>query len=313
MIDLFGKIVDSKSAIYVNIYADEVWETKNICTGETWIYTGAIYERLDNPILEDLIFQRFCKNKKNWEEKQIQNNTDIHWANIGNDANKKFIIERWLKYIHDDCLGNRNFYFSVTGINLTNLNTDEFDSNQNLNSIYNRFFRSMIQYSLKKFFGFGVIVENIYHEQGSQENHEYFNWHTIFKLDQDENLNFKCERIKFLPKSHRENKNSNIIQLCDVLTGISKDIHCGLKESKKNKNRREILNNRIVQDLFIKRIIRKPKNTNSSYGYVNRFQISLFPKIKSSAGSIYRSMDNYYDVSKIELGIEHNFKQIKLF
>lgn len=313
MFDLFGEPVDLKKAIRVNVYSDEVWETENKITGEKWIYSVAIYERLDKPVLEDLIRLRYLKDKKDWESHKEKNDTDIHWVDFGKDLNKKFIIERWLKFIEDDCFSDRKFYFSLIGINLTNLNIDEFDNKQNLNSIYNRFFRSMLKYSLKKFFGSGVIVEDIYHEQGNQQKHEYFDWHTIFKLDQDEHLNFNCEKIKFLPKSHRDNQLSNMLQLCDVLAGIYKDIHCGISDSKKNENKRNILKSKVVQELLINRVIRKPSNLNSSYGYCNRFNLSFFPKVKSDPDSIIRLMNNYYDSSKIALAIEYNPNQATLF
>ena len=313
MLDLFGNEIDSAKAIHVNIYADEIWEVENIHTKEKWIYSAAIYEIASKPILEDLINIRYCKEKKNWEKYKDKNDIDIHWAEIYNNLDKKFIIERWLKYIHDDCLKDRRFHFSLIGINLTNLNTEEFDSKQNLNSIYNRFFRSMLKYSLKKFFGSGVVVDDIYHEEGSQQNHDYFDWHTIYKLDQDEKLKFGSDKIKYLPKSHKKDERSNILQLCDVLVGLFKDLHLGTIESNKNTNKREILNSKIVKELIVDRIIRKPKNINSNYGYVNRFHLSLFPKIKSNPGSINRSMDNYYDISKIELAWEHNPNQAKLF
>lgn len=313
MLDLFGYSIKPNEAIHVSIYADEIWPVKNIYSNENWIYSMAIYERTDMPILNDLINYRFLKERENWKDYIEKNNTNIHWAEIGEDLNKKFVIERWLEYIRKDCFGNRKFYFSLIGINLNNFNTSEFDKNQNLNSIYNRFFRSMLKYSLKKFFGRGVIVENIFHEQGSQEKHKYFDWHTIFKLDQDEHLNFNCNLVEFLPKSHKEDKRVNILQLCDVLGGIFKDLHCGFTESKKNTTKRQILDLPIVNNFFIKRVLRESKNVKSSYGHAKRFHVSFFPKIKSELGSLERLMDNFYDTSKIELGFEYNPKQAKLF
>jgi hypothetical protein len=313
MKDLFGDEIKAEEAIHVNIYADEIWNVENIRTKEVWMYSIAIYERVDKPILSDLINTRYCKDKEGWEEKFTQNDTDIHWAELRGDLSKKFIIERWLEYIYNDCFSERKFYMSFAGINLTNLNRTEFDSNQNLNSIYNRFFRSMIQYSLKKFFDKGVVVDNIFHEQGSQENHDLFDWHTIFKLDQDEHLNFNCRNIVFLPKSHRDNERSNLLQLCDVLAGILKDLHCGISKSKNSKNRETILNSKYVQELFVKRVIRKPLNRNSSYGYSNRFNLSFFPKTSSKKDSLNRLMGNYYDLSKIELTFENNIFQPSLF
>lgn len=313
MQDLFGNEIKAKEAVNVNIYADEIWDVENMVTKEKWMYSIAIYERVDKPILNDLINIRYCKDRTGWEEKFTQNDTDIHWVELKTDQNKKFIVERWLNYIYEDCLSERKFHMSFIGINLTNLNVEEFDSDQNLNSVYNRFFRSMIQSSLKKFFGKGVIVENIFHEQGSQENHKLFDWHTIFKLDQDKYLNFKSRKIVFLPKSHRDNKKSNMLQLCDVLAGILKDLHCGIIKSKKSKNRELILKSNIVQELFVKRIIRKPMNINSSYGYWNRFNVCFFPRLKSAKDSVERLMNNYYELSKIELAFENNPIQQKLF
>lgn len=309
LLDLFGNPVDTGKAIRVNVYADEVWETKHHITGETWIYTAALYERTDKPVLSSVISTRYCTEKDGWEEYRDKNDTDIHWAELGKDRNKKFVVERWLKLIRDDCFSNRKFYFSLSGINLTNLNLNEFDEKQRLNSVYNRFFRAMLKYSLKKFFGSGVVVENIYHEQGSQQNHSFFDWHTIFKLDQDEHLNFNCDRIEFLPKSHRDDMRSNMLQLCDILIGIYKDSHCGLPESLKNESRREILNSDITQELFIKRILRKPKNINSNYGYANRFHLSFFPKINTSPDSIKRFANNYYENHEIVFASENNPNQ----
>ncbi|HEX8946822.1 MAG TPA: hypothetical protein VF829_01230 [Candidatus Paceibacterota bacterium] len=313
LLDLFGNPIGAREAIHVNVYADEIWETKHGTTGESWIYTAALYERTDKPILDSIISTRYCTERDGWEEYKDKNDTDIHWADLGKNKDKKFIVERWLKLIHDDCFSDRRFYFSLSGINLTNLNFDEFDEKQKLNSIYNRFFRAMLKYSLKKFFGRGVIVENIYHEQGTQQEHPYFDWHTIFKLDQDEHLNFICDQVDFLPKSHRDDTRSNALELCDVLIGIYKDAHCGFPEGLKNEHRREILGSKIVQELLIKRVLRKPRNISSSYGYAKRFHLSFFPKAKTTPESIMRLANSYYDNSHLSLAYENNPHQGTLF
>ncbi len=300
-IDLFGNKINKLEADIVNIYADETQIVKDIITNEKWIYTVAIYEIVNKPILNDLINSRYRKELSDWENYFDKNDTEIHWKNIEKDNNKRNIIERWLKYIIDDCFSDRKFYFSILGINISNLNTEEFGKKQSFNNIYNRFFRSMLAYSLKKFFNNGVIVKNIYHERGQQSEHEYFDWHTIFKLNQDEKLNFECEKIKFLPKSHREDKKSNIIQLCDVLLGIFKDIHLGVNRDTYSQNKKDILSSNFVNELLINRIIKQPWNKASKYGYFNRSQISLFPKEYFSPDSVLRFKDNYYDISKIDL------------
>jgi hypothetical protein len=314
-LDLFGEEIEEGSACHVSVYADEIQHVRNIVTGEEWIYAGAIYEDVNQPILDDLVDRRYCISKfPDWEKHKDKNNSQVHWTALRGDHNKKFVIQRWLEYVLEDCLPtNRKFYYSVFGINVTNLNLTEFGDEQQFNNVYNRFFRAMLKYSLKKFFGRGVIVDHIYHEQGQQEKHEYFEWHTIFTLDLDEHLNFATDRVEFLPKDHKQDSRSNIIQLCDVLLGIFKDVHLGYEERSYSPLRKEILDSRFVRELLIKRIIKAPGNINSSFGYAKRFQVSLFPKTRSDPGSLLRSQDNYYDISKIQLGIEHNPNQQSLF
>jgi len=217
---------------------------------------------------------------------------------------------RNLGYIND------KFYFSVFGINLTNLNISEFGNGDNFNAIYNRFFRTNLASSLKKFFGKGVVVENIYHEQGQQEHSEYFDWHTIFILNKDEHLNFRCTNIIFLPKSHKEDERSNMVQLTDVYLGIFKDLHLGLSEVvKKGKSfndfKKPLLE--IIEPLF-KRVVKNPSNINSSYNYAKRINVSLFPKNNSNKGDLNRVMNNFYEPKEITLAYhDQESPQISLF
>lgn len=298
-----------KSPVAVSIYADEIQEVESLITKEKWIYTAAIYERHDKNILDDLIFHRYKKQELNWHDYKEKNDLDIHWYGLRSAA-KKDIVTRWFKYLLSDCQNEKKFYFSLLGINVTNLNLAEFGRAQTFNAVYNRFFRSMLKYSLKKFFSDGVLVKNIYHEEGPQQSHTHFDWHTILKLEADEKLDFDCRKIEFLPKSHRSSERSNIIQLCDVLLGLFKDLHLGVDETY-NINKKELISSPFIQDLLIDRVIKKPGNTKSSYSYCNRFNISLFPKIKSEPGSIHRKLDNYYTLSKVDLAYL-NKHQIRL-
>jgi len=50
------------------------------------------------------------------------------------------------------------FYCCILGLNESYLSDDEFDAKNKFNSIYNRFFRSAIEYSLKCFWGNNEIV-----------------------------------------------------------------------------------------------------------------------------------------------------------
>lgn len=310
-LDLFGEEIITKNPKRVNVYADEIQELFDQITGESWMYIGTTFEIIEKPILPLLVEQRYLKNMPRWEEYREKNDRVVHWAEI-RSADQKNICERWLKNTYVD---NR-FYFSIFGINLKNLNITEFGDKNNFNVIYNRFFRTNLAFSLKKFFGKGVIVENIYHEHGQQEYSEYFDWHTIFRLDQDEHLNFKCSNIIFLPKNHKEDERSNVIQLTDVYLGIFKDLHLGLSQEvrcgKSFKCHKKFLLE-FIEPLF-KRVIEKPDNINSSYKYARRINISLFPKTKSGKGDLERIMNNFYNPKEISLSYHlQDSPQISLF
>ena len=270
-----------EKSIKLNIYADEIWEIKHPSTLETWIYTGAIYERIDKPILKDLVDLRYNTNKENSQLYHDKNETNIHWAELKGDHNKKCIVERWLNNI----LSKDNFYFSLLGINTSNLHKDNFGDTQNLNSIYNRFFRSMLQYYIKSTFS-NATVSHVFHEQGTQEKHLYFDWHTIKTL-RESGIECEFDKIQFLPKSHRENRKSNMTQLCDVLLGIFKDYHCGIKESKNTVNRITLMNLGSVQTNFI-------------YPLLNLTPFKKFPERKSISSSFFPK-EKVHDIDRRDI------------
>ena len=263
-----------------------------------------------------MIRERYCQYKPNWEEYIEKNDADIHWVEFKNQRDKKSVIERWLKYILNDCFEDRKFRFSLFGINISNLNRNEFGDKKIFDNVYNRFFRSMLQYSLKKLFDNKiVVVDNIYHECGSQADHQYFDWHTIYKLNQDENLHFSTNRIEFLPKSHRDDERSNVLELCDVLglfLGIFKDIHLKSRANFSASFKKEILDSEFTQELLIKRLIKNQGNPNSRYGHAGRFNISLFPNKRSKPNTLLRLTDNFYDITKVFLEYERNPDQYSL-
>ena len=216
MKDLFGKVHKDKP-IEINIYADEIQSKKCPYTNDKWIYIGIVVEDLSKPLLEDIISERFCNNFDKNSPYYPKNNRVIHWSEI-NDADTKNICKRWFEYILNVDKSGKKFYSYILGINDSNLNKNEFDQNDQFNSKYNRFFRSAILYGLKTFFPRKtIIVKKIYHEEGQQQYDEYFPWHCIYKITQKEdNIAFEVARIKFLPKDHKKDEKSNLIQLCDV-------------------------------------------------------------------------------------------------
>ena len=60
MKDLFGnEIIEKPEVIEINIYADEVQEIECPYTKEKWIYIGIIVEKVDNPLLDEIIAIRY--------------------------------------------------------------------------------------------------------------------------------------------------------------------------------------------------------------------------------------------------------------
>jgi hypothetical protein len=61
MKDLFVNVIKPKK-IVVNLYADEVQEIECPYTKDKWIYIGLIVERLDKPLLNEIISIRYLNN-----------------------------------------------------------------------------------------------------------------------------------------------------------------------------------------------------------------------------------------------------------
>ena len=65
-----------------------------------------------------------------------------------------------------------------------------------------------------------------------------------------------------MPKDHKKDPRSNIIQLCDVVLGVSTSIIHGFNESKASVYRKELAD--LYFDMF-QRIINNPNNKNSQF------------------------------------------------
>ena len=281
MKDLFGNEYKDKP-VRVNIYADEVQSRECPYTKEKWIYIGIVVEDLSNPLLEDIISERFLNNFDQSLPYYQKNNRIIHWSEI-KDADTKNICKRWFEYILDVSRSRRKFYSYILGINDSKLNKEEFDPQDQFNSKYNRFFRNAILYALKTFFPRKkIIVEKIYHEEGQQQYDEYFPWHCVYKItNREENITFESNRIEFLPKDHKKDKRSNLIQLCDAFMGACVSIIHGIKPSKRSKYRKELMDTILP---LVRRMINKPHNKNSSYQHAKSVQ----PTKKSLRSYSYR-------------------------
>jgi hypothetical protein len=198
--DLFGKELTYKP-VSVNIYADEIQGRVCPYTGNLWNYIGILIEDLDNPLLDNIIYERFMGNFEKGSRYYEMNNKVVHWCEI-RIADTKNICKRWFEFILNPEKSRKKFYSYILGLNDSYLKREEFDSADEFNSKYNRFFRSAVLYALKTIFNGGnVVVENIFHEEGQQQFNQYFPWHIIYKLGGKDNISFNCEKITFLPRS----------------------------------------------------------------------------------------------------------------
>jgi len=308
MKDLFGNKIQ-EITYRVNIYADEIFSKECPYTGDEWFYTGLIAEDSNNSLLNDVIDERYMGNFDKTSPYFQKNDRIVHWSEI-NDADTYNIAKRWLEYILNPSKSGQKFYTYILGINNSKLNKEEFGG-YSFNNRYNRFFRSAILYALKTMFpSKEIIVNGIYHEEGQQKHHDYFPWHCIYKIESNEkNIQFKRRTITFLPKNHREDVRSNIIQLCDLFLGMCTSSLHGIKKSKRSHYREELM--QIFLPLF-KRMVGEPYNKNSSYKHSNRIIIRFFPKEKLAPDDIRRLMNQFYCERRIYF-LEEKSVQMELF
>lgn len=307
--DIFGNEIVEKP-VTVNIYADEV--QSKICkdTNNEWHYIGLIVENVDHPLLEDIIHERYMGNFDQNSPYYSKNNRIVHWSEI-RDADTKNICKRWFEYILSPTKSKKKFYSYILGINNSLLSKEAFDPENQFMSKYNRFFRAAIIYALKTFFGNKkIIVKNIYHEVGQQKSHKYFPWHCIYKINTlHENIKFKCKKIIFLPKDHKEKERSNLIQLCDCLLGVTTSIIHSFERSRRTIYREELCE---IYLPLLERLIHNPDNKNSSYKYYNRILIRFFPKEKIDLSDPKECINQFYTKRNLKY-IEDKSGQIRLF
>jgi len=298
----------------VNIYADEVQNRKDPNTGDSWHYIGLIIEDIDCPLLPEITKLRYCNNFDQASPFYAKNDVPVHWVN-NSSADQKNVLTRWLSYI---CNPDQRtwkygeefklkpsvdtFRFYIRGINSTKLNDSEFDASDDFCSKYNRFFRGAVLFALKSYFPKTEInIENIFHEEGPQENNKYFPWHVIYKVGQDPLITVENKEIKFLPKNHQEDEKSNIIQLCDSILGASVNILHGVDSGGRTKNREDLIE--LFFPLF-ERLIREPRNKNSSYKHFGRMGIDFFPREKTDLGDIERYKNHFYKDRPLQYELE---------
>lgn len=278
--DLFGNPVSERNAS-VRLYADEIQPIPDSLTYEKWFYIGLLIEDTSKQGLKNLLNERFLNNFDKSSPFFEKNNKQLHWKKI-KSSDEKNICSRWFEYYLNKQTDELYFYF--LGINDDKLWEGNFGTDDQFNNKYNRFFRSAILYALKVFF-FNkyekIIVKNVYHEIGQQQDHFYFPWHSIFKIEQiEKRIEFENKNIAFLGKDHKKNELGNFIQLADCLLGSHKDIVHGLKGvSKQFKNYKETNIDKILSSINqnkkpVRTLIRffpKQKLDKDELNYTNQF------------------------------------------
>jgi hypothetical protein len=222
----------------LEIFSDEILTVRDNHDNSKWMYFGTLFvpSEKKESLLQQLNNLR-CIKTNNWhpdistcEDRcgyHDKNNTEIHYKELA-ESNARFrIAQNWIKFVRDERSPktDRLFYFNILGLNLSAMNLEMFGERSSDLTIYNRFYRTTILSGLKYFFkNRKVVIQNIFHDKGSQEFHEYIPWHAIHKIDlTNENISIIPENIQFIDSDHRKSgiEESHLIQLTDILLGAT--------------------------------------------------------------------------------------------
>ncbi len=324
-------MIQKQKSITLNLYCDEVKECplkiSQLDVYEKWSYMGMLIvpEFISDDLSKDLFNLRCladpprvwgsCSNYCKYHE---QNNSEIHYEETNNTIKFK-IARNWVQYWVKD---KEKIYFYILGINLSKLDLNKFgpkEQQDRHSTIYNRFFRTAIKKALKRFFAeYDIImVDNIYHDKGNLEDHEYFSWHSIYKLKSEEDkIYFNNSQIVFLDSDHRSKNgdpvHSQFIQLIDIILGCV--VNC-LHYNSTNKNKYELAS---IAYEIAHIIIQRPNNKNSRYNYFKRQAIEFFPKEdlrgldENSLEYKFKRVNQFYTNRKLLIE-EHRIGQISFF
>jgi hypothetical protein len=288
------------SVIELNLFCDEIKSKACPITGDKWHYLGILIVPIlqQASLLEDILKARYrCENLDTLETGSIyfpKNNKIVHFSEL--DADTYHIAKRWHDYILNP-LSAKKVFFNILGINQNRLRMENFGNRNDFNRIYSRFFRTALVFPLKKYFSNQqILIHNIYHEYGDQIHDKLFPWHSIYRINRDqERINFVNKEIQFLDGDHKTNNLSNFIQLIDVILGTTANVfHDSTIDEHKI---------RLTKDFFdlIRRLINAPDNYRSKYckNYSKRMNVDFFPKrsepkiieVQDPIGEFYKKRD----------------------
>jgi len=274
-LNLFGKAENPDRDTRVFIYCDEIKVVKNYLN-EKWFYIGMLIIPEENKEDALTVLMKARDESNYYSELHFSGLTNFSYANAYNE--KTMLAKKWVNLVLEDG-SEKKFYFNILGINTGNLDWTSFGKKkEQFQNAYNRFFRTLLNSSVKYFFpGQSVIVVNLFHDnEQAMQLHKYFNWHAIYKLSkQIEDVHFESSSINFIDSNHNNERQyseeSHFIQLIDLLLGAFKQSF--------DKNCKRDGCNEIAQMFspLLKKIIDNPMNKNSWYGYYRKYSFGFFP------------------------------------
>lgn len=323
------------NTIKIEIYADEVMNKHFLGFGCLFVPSHK-KEKLLNYLIkkrcqgkkeyffwnfDDCPYNKVCKEK--WHD---LNNSEIHYTKVESTKSKALmdIAMSWTDLILKNCLSNQGLaYFKMVYLDLDKLNMERFGEKE-IENLYNRFFRSTIIGGSKYFFKRNytkIIIDKIYHDKSDgKESHDFFPWHTGYKINLDGNdrLIVENEDIVFLDSDHKAYfeddddfiNESQLIQLVDLFIGTTTQNIYNLS----NDSFKKELSMKIRP--IVKGLLKGQYKDNKPYrDYVT---ISFFPK-SSKIGlmqqlgkdSLVETAGEFYNRRKLEM-LDYNPKQMAL-
>ena len=311
--DRFKNQSTNKDEVELEVYSDEINRVKLSTDGSVWMYIGALFVPIEfkDSCLETLNNLR-CVKYGQWTDEESEcphqcgfhekNNTEIHYKDMHRSSARLQIAKNWITQfmIRESCQKHRKLvYLNILGLNLSNMNLELFGADTDRDTtIYNRFYRSVLKGGIGYFFkGYGrVTVHKIYHDKGSQESHELFPWHSIYKIGlESEKVKMEENEIEFIDSDHRKSgkKESHFIQLIDLLLGAT---YSCLHNPSEKREKKEV---GFAFKPSLKTILDRKKSQNGDYmegsyyrsNYYRTQQISFFPRRRMEPDEVVGQLD----------------------
>lgn len=254
------------------------------------------------------LYPKYCKEL--WHQ---LNDTEIHFTKIHKNSapSKKTISINWLEYFKE----SNYSYFNVLFIDLDKLNLNDFGDEKQRTNVYNKFFRTAINYGLKKFFSehSKVNVKEIYYDRKDDlERHYFFNLTNINKLNLDlGNSKYKVDcKVEFINSNHKKedglDNESHLIQFVDLLLGTIRHNLFYISN--------DLFKTTIASTMtYVLKKLRDSPKTNKN------LNISLFPiNSKITGKDLYSNSIEFYknefgDISNLPFNIPHKTTTLKSF